>query len=236
MRPRFEARSAVFLSFLVSTGCSSAATANPAAEAPPDAGGTGSTCDASFGSARYYVSLDATWSRETHPTAFVEGAHMTPLVGASHNAGYVVWHEGELASYGVQTVAETGNPAPLGKEIDKAYAAGTAFATVHGSGISVPGTDRTIVDVEPAHPLVSLEAMVAPSPDWFTGVDSVALCGKAGWIDDLTLEARVYDAGTKSGEVLDYTGSPTKDPIDLRDYGLFAGKTLIGSFHFVRKP
>jgi hypothetical protein len=195
----------------------------------------GSGCEGSFGAARYYVSLDATWSLETHPMAFIEGAHMTPLVGASHGPSYVVWRKGQLATYGVQTVAETGNPAPLGKEIDEAYTAGTAYAKVNGSGISVPGTDRTIVDVEPAHPLVSLETMLAPSPDWFTGVDSVALCGPTGWLDDITLEAHVYDAGTKSGEVLDYTGSPTKNPIDLRDYGLFAGKTLIGSFHFVRK-
>ena len=45
----------------------------------------------------------------------------------------------------------------------------------------------------------------------------------------------VYDAGTKSGEMLDYSGSPTQDPIKLRDYGLFAGNTRIGTFHFVRK-
>jgi hypothetical protein len=225
----------LFLS-LFGAACSSAPAASPAPEQGVDAGAAASTCEAAHGSARYAVSLDVTWSRETHPMAFVEGAHMTPLAGASHAADYVMWRKGQLASYGVETVAETGNPGPLGKEIDQAYAAGTAYATVLGSGISVPGVDRTFVDVEPAHPLVSLESMLAPSPDWFTGVDSVALCGPAGWIDDVTREAYVYDAGTKSGEALDYAGSKTKDPIELFDYGLFAGKTLIGAFHFVRKP
>src|SRR5262249_2525596 len=154
----------------LSTGCSSQGATSHSDDAV-DAGGTGAICDPSFGSARYAVSLDATWSRETHPMAFVEGAHLTPLTGASHNSAYVMWQKGGLASLGVQTIAETGNPGPFGKEVDQAYAAGTAYFTVRGSGISAPGSDRTIVDVEPAHPLVSLEAMVAPSPDWFTGVD-----------------------------------------------------------------
>ena len=107
--------------------------------------------------------------------------------------------------------------------------------TVGGSGVSPPGTDRASIDVDAAHPLVSLETMLAPSPDWFTGVDSVNLCSSMGWTNGVDLDALVYDAGTKSGEMLDYAGSFTQDPIKLRDYGLFAGNNRIGTFHFVRK-
>jgi hypothetical protein len=168
--------------------------------------------------------------------AFVDGAHLTVLSGASHDDRYVVWRAGSLASHGVQTVAETGDPRILSTELDTAFAAGHALAMVRGFGISPPpGVDKTVVDVDTAHPLVSLEAMVAPSSDWFTGVDSANLCGASGWTYELELEARVYDAGTKSGEALDYAGSPTKDPIGLRDHGIFAGNNSIGTFHFVRK-
>ncbi len=67
------------------------------------------------------------------------------------------------------------------------------------------------------------------------GVDSFNLCSSIGWTYGADVDAVVYDAGTKSGEMLDYSGSPTQDPIKLRDYGLFAGNTRIGTFHFVRK-
>jgi hypothetical protein len=227
------------VAFFIALGCSSSASpssAESSASMPDAAADAGSTCDFTFGSARYEIDFEATWSAATHPMAFVADAHLTPLTGGSHNANLVVWRVGGIASRGVQAVAETGDPHLLSLELDAAFNAGTAWGKVSGSGISPPpGTDKTIVELDTAHPFVSLEAMLAPSPDWFTGVDSLGLCSSIGWTYGVNVDARVYDAGTKSGEMLDYSGSPTKDPIKLRDFGIFADNNVIGTFHFVRK-
>ena len=48
-------------------------------------------------------------------------------------------------------------------------------------------------------PLATVIAMIAPSPDWFVGVDGLDLRDGVGWADRVTVELRVYDAGTDSG-------------------------------------
>jgi len=37
-------------------------------------------------SARYRLTIDATWSQETHPFEFPPGAHLSRLRGANHNS------------------------------------------------------------------------------------------------------------------------------------------------------
>jgi len=48
---------------------------------------------------------------------------------------------------------------------------------------------------------VSVIAMIAPSPDWFVGVDSIELCGNDGeWKDSISvISLPAWDAGTDSG-------------------------------------
>jgi hypothetical protein len=49
------------------------------------------------------------------------------------------------------------------------------------------------------YPLVSLVAMLAPSPDWFVGVSALDLCEGGRWAAERTVELFAYDAGTDSG-------------------------------------
>lgn len=47
---------------------------------------------------------------------------------------------------------------------------------------------------------VSLISMLAPSPDWFVGVDSYDLCGADGkWKESGMMDLPAWDAGTDSG-------------------------------------
>ena len=64
-----------------------------------------STCE---GSAEYELTFRALWSKETHPNAYIAGAHFSPIVGASHNSRYKMWGPGLNATEGVKIVAETG--------------------------------------------------------------------------------------------------------------------------------
>jgi hypothetical protein len=57
----------------------------------------------------------------------------------------------------------------------------------------------TTVRVDPAHPLVSLVAMIAPSPDWFTGAADINLIENGAWAKSRTLKLIAYDAGGDDG-------------------------------------
>ena len=57
------------------------------------------------------------------------------------------------------------------------------------------------ITVKDQYSVVSLISMIAPSPDWFVGVDSYDLCGGDGkWKDKRELDLLPWDAGTESGQ------------------------------------
>lgn len=65
-----------------------------------------------------------------------------------------------------------------------------------------PTATRTIiVTAKDMYSKVSFIAMIAPSPDWFVGVDSVELCGSDGkWKEiETAITLPAWDAGTDSG-------------------------------------
>ena len=51
--------------------------------------------------------------------------------------------------------------------------------------------------------------MIAPSPDWFMGLSNVNLFENNKWLDTLSLNIRVYDAGTEEGDVFGYNNPST---------------------------
>jgi hypothetical protein len=77
--------------------------------------------------------------------------------------------------------------------------------------------------------------MVAPSPDWFAGINSLSLCRNGAWIDGETVElADVYDAGTDSGEAFAMTPNfPIASPLPISiDRTHFSGP--VGYMTFTR--
>ena len=51
-----------------------------------------------------------------------------------------------------------------------------------------------------AHPLITLVTMIAPSPDWFVGTESLNLRDASGaWQSEITVPMYAWDAGTDSG-------------------------------------
>ena len=80
----------------------------------------------SLHAATYEVTFEALWGADDHPTNFPAGiwpdvpsaAHYSPLIGASHKDAMTIWASGEMASEGVENVAETGNRTVLEAMID----------------------------------------------------------------------------------------------------------------------
>ena len=152
--------------------------------------------------ARYQVVFNATWSQQTHPTNWPSNAHWSGLVGGTHNDSVHFWRTGETASEGIRSMAERGQQATLLSEIAPAITNGTAHLQLAGGGIGTSPGSVSLTFPQPMrrdYSLVTLASMIAPSPDWFVGVDSLNLIENAQWVTNKVVTLYGMDAGTDSG-------------------------------------
>jgi hypothetical protein len=190
--------------------------------------------------ARYQVELKVTWSSETHPYEFPLGAHFSDLIGASHDSRYVIFADGQTASSGLELLAENGRASILQAELAEASRRDRVGAVFTGEGLrTVPGAITAEFDVDAEHSIVSLATMIAPSPDWFTGVSGVILAREGIWIERLELPLWAWDAGTDSGSTY---AAPDMDTQPRQSVRLLAtphflgaaGLICVGTVSFVR--
>lgn len=97
----------------------------------------------------------------------------------------------------------SGNEATLYNELKAVMSkGGYVFSVFKADDKTEPTATRTmIITAKDKYSKVSVIAMIAPSPDWFVGVDSVELCGDDGkWKDSVpAIPLPAWDAGTDSG-------------------------------------
>jgi len=148
----------------------------------------------------YRVVFKSTWTARSHPFEYPSGAHFSGLIGASHNANYSIFAVGRRPTPGLERLSEEGKHSPLSDEINVAIEAGNAGAMFE-TGALKNFRDSLVatVQVDPKHPMVSVVAMIAPSPDWFTGASSVNLAENGGWVKTRTLTLPAYDSGGDDG-------------------------------------
>ena len=189
-------------------------------------------------STSYDVVFAALWSANTHPTSFPSNPHFSRLIGGTHGATVTFWAQGSLASEGIKNMAELGDIMPLDSEVEAAIQAGTAEGLLSGGNIPLsPGSRELMFDISVDFPLVTLVSMVAPSPDWFLGVNSLSLLEEGSWVDSVVIELFAYDSGTDSGVI--YT-SPDEvtDPranISRITESPFNVMSPMGTFTFTRR-
>ncbi len=194
---------------------------------------------ASF-SARYRVTFEATWSAASHPDQFPASAHFSGLVGGIHDARASFWAPGQTASVGIEMMAELGSQGPLSQEVQQAVAAGTAGGTLLGGGIGrSPGQVSLEFSIDQRYPLVTLVSMIAPSPDWFVGVNSLNLYRNGAWVPELTFSLYPFDAGTDSGTTYLSPDADTQPRGVIREItgAPFANQGIVqpmGTFRFER--
>lgn len=188
----------------------------------------------------YRVTFDATWSAETHPDDFPPNPHFSGLIGATHKEKISFWREGELASNGIKNMAETGKKFPLNTEIGLCILDQTAFRLISGSGISTsPGSVNITFKTSKDFPFVTLVSMIAPSPDWFVGVDSLNLFENGSFVDEKIITLYAYDAGTDSGYTYTSPDEPTNPPVPIfkiEDYPFIYDDEIVplGTFTFTK--
>ena len=168
--------------------------------------------------AKYRVTFHATWNQFDHPVDFPNFDHFSGLIGMTHNQNIDLFVEGQLATPGVIQMAETGAKTTLINEITQHIANGTAKAVLSGNGLNT-GTGMVSLEfeIDQTHPLVSITSMIAPSADWFIGVNSLQMIDENGDFRPLiTIDLNLYDSGTDGGTR--YTSADAdipRSPIDL---------------------
>jgi hypothetical protein len=226
----------------IAPGALSAITAEPMAPAPPSAPSPipMPAPPAAPETARYRVSFDSTWSATTHPQDFPSTAHFSGLIGGTHKAAVTFWEPGALSTVGIQSMAERGSKAQLQEEVERAIGAGAARLVLSGGNLAVsPASTSMEFEMTKDFPLVTLVTMVAPSPDWFVGVEGLALFEAGAWKDDVRVELFAYDAGTDSGVTFSSRDEETRPhaPIArITGFPFLNGPTVgpLGTFRFER--
>ena len=165
-------------------------------------------------SAVYTVTFQGRWTTAVAPGGLPGGSHFSPLIGAVHSAGVTFLKSGELASSGVESMAEVGGTAAFREEINDEINATppTALSVLSRSGNIGRQGQATLnnVVVTEEHPRVTLTTMIAPSHDWFVGVSGLLLLDPQGnWLDTHEVDLYPWDAGTEEGT--DFSLSPSVD-------------------------
>ncbi|MCF6317860.1 MAG: spondin domain-containing protein [Proteobacteria bacterium] len=152
-------------------------------------------------SAQYRVTFIGEWTVASHPIDFPGGAHFSTLIGNTHNEEGFIWRAAETATAGMEQMAETGGTGSLAGEINNMIMnTGSSEDLIFGTGnIAATGMDVIEFGITESHPLFSIVTMIAPSPDWFVGVDRINLLQSGVWVDELMVDLQPYDAGTDSG-------------------------------------
>ena len=175
---------------LVACGKSSKS-APPAPPAPPAAPTT---------PAEYTVIIKSTWTKANFPIEYPSDAHFSGMIGVSHNASYTIFAVGRRPTPGLERLSEEGKHSPLNDEIKQAIEQGNALMLFESGGLkNWKDSMVATVRVDPAHPLVDVVNMVAPSPDWFTGATSVSLIENGAWVTSRRVVLRAYDSGGDDG-------------------------------------
>jgi len=164
----------------------------------------------------YEVLNSCDWSKEKFPRDYPGNAHWSPLCGTSHNENYSMWGVGQISTEGVKLVAEDGIHGTLEDEVEDCIDADNCSGFFEFGCSTFSGTcdHAGTVDMSSDYPYVSMLSMIAPSPDWMTGVASLKLCGAGGnWTSEYMRELNGYDAGTDSGPSYSSPDDPT-DPFE----------------------
>jgi hypothetical protein len=196
----------MMLTVLSVSACKQQAPKDEAAVTPAaDAGTPAAASMAQAGPAKYRIELTPLWTKDNFPfeypdTSLIHKPHFSGLIGTAHNANFHLFTEGQLPSPGLERLSEEGKHAPLDAEINSAIAAGNALALTESDPLKdFSQTAKAEVNVDDAHPMVSLAAMIAPSPDWFAAVSDVNLIENGSWVSSKTVDVMAWDSGGDDG-------------------------------------
>lgn len=165
----------------------------------------------------YEITFEGRW---LGPAPLPGNAHFTQIIGATHNSSGALYTVGQQASVGVEDVAELGVTTGLLSEIDAGIAAGNIDSTIEGTDtfITPQEVNTFTITANATHSRFTVLTMLAPSPDWFVGVNDLDLLDASGnWRDQIVSDLNSYDAGTENGTGLSLNNPATNPQSVITD-------------------
>ena len=160
--------------------------------------------------ATYTVTFIGEWTADSHPNSFPAGDHFSNTVLFTHSDSVRLYNLGDLASKGIEDMSEIGDNAAITSEMQQMIADGNASNFVVGPrSIRGNGTDVLTIEATQEHSKLSYVAMIAPSPDWFTGLSAISLFENDAWTQRMELNVVAYDAGTEEGNEFKFENPAT---------------------------
>ncbi|MFI1745932.1 T9SS type A sorting domain-containing protein [Thalassobellus sediminis] len=170
--------------------------------------------------ANYDIVFESLWESEiNNPTTGISiidlpsSAHWSQLVGATHKTENTFFMLNGTASAGIKSIAETGSTSTFQTEVNTnndadQYVSGSELGSAKGT-ISINN-----LTVSEDFSLITLASMIAPSPDWFIGVNGINLRSgniniNNGWKETFTIDLYPYDAGTEDGNTYSLSNPET---------------------------
>jgi hypothetical protein len=199
--------------------------------------------------ANYRLTIQNDWTEEAHPVNYPTNAHFSWVGGGTHDNSLSFWGLGAMASEGFEIMAETGVTTAFVEEITTAGGSPLEWRhwfcppnIAHASCGSL--TEEFTISRD--EPLITLNSMLGPSPDWFIGVSGLSLLDNQGeWIRSITIPLILYDAGTEEGTTPNIN-NPETNPLSVislleyngetGDYELTDEEYIIGSITFELVP
>lgn len=166
--------------------------------------------------AKYKVTFDFKWNAQDFPTDYPSSAHFSKLIGWSHKPSIEFFKVGSIASEGIKNMAEIGATTVLSDEFSSKIEAGEGLKSVVGNGLgSGVGVVSVTLDVNEKFSSITLTTMLAPSPDWYVAIINQNLLENGEFVDEKTVNALTYDAGTDSGTTFTSANMPTNPKVPI---------------------
>lgn len=159
----------------------------------------------------YKVKFNFKWNKQDFPEDYPSSAHFSSLIGWSHSPESTFFKVGTIASDGIKNMAELGATSTLTNEFKSKIEKKEGYKNVVGNGLgSGVGTISVELDVDKDHTAITLATMLAPSPDWYVAVVNINLLENGEFVEQKTVNALTYDAGTDSGVTYGSSNKITK--------------------------
>ncbi len=164
----------------------------------------------------YRVELKLDWSTPKFSLP-ASNPHFTWFIGMIHQKDSFLWAANGLASEGLEFLAEVGSNGRLNNEIDNIISTGKGLSRFGFPSPPITGGFDSSFRFTAQQSCISFASMIAPSPDWFVGLNNFNLLKDNIWMSDVTVPLFLYDAGTEDGDVFGYDNPATspRQPVGI---------------------
>jgi hypothetical protein len=143
---------------------------------------------------RFLVTIQISWGDPRVPIGHPNDPHTGNMFLVTHNPYYSLFKVNNIASLGIRKSAEYGVVDELKMESQKSP---DVYKIYTSDVLKAPGVRTFIIEDNSMFPLFSFTTMLAPSPDWFTGITNIDLRS----ITNHTFPLYAYDSGSAYGSI-----------------------------------